>query len=111
MRTTFGKLVSVGLAVAIQTSAWAGQIPACQGVTLTATNAAQQSAKAQFCQDALACVSGTQKCTRKVINSEAKAIFNNLKRSLPAFCAASIVAVLVQQVIDGKLNAGSCPAH
>jgi hypothetical protein len=100
----------LGLAIAFQTPAWAGQIPACQSVSLSATNAAQQAAERQFCQDAAACISGTQKCSRKIINSEAKAIFSKLQGSLPPFCAASIVAVLVQQVVDGKLNAGSCPA-
>ena len=112
MKTRLGTLAMLALAVVLQGAAWGAQIPACKGVSVTTTNAAQAAAESDFCKDAAACITGTTKCTRKVIGNELKTIATNVRNEfkLSKLCAYSLGLVVFQEVIDGKLSAGSCPA-
>ena len=93
-------------------TAFGAQIAACKGVSPSIVTQAEQSAQTQACARAAQYVIGTEKATKQNVTADAKAIFLSLESqfSLPPFCAASIVAVLAQELSNGKLSAGSCPA-
>src|SRR2546423_1101791 len=78
-------------------------IAACKGVPIATVTQAQQSAQAQGCAHAAAFVLGIEKANKKTIVADAREIFMNLQNqfNLPPFCAASIVAVIAQQLTDG----------
>lgn len=104
-------LAAVCLVTGISTTAFAAGITSCPGVSKTTLTKAQQSAQSQFCADVAACATGTP-CSKKSLTKDGKTIFLNLvsQFNLPPFCAGAILAVMAQQVVDGKLSAGSCPA-
>jgi hypothetical protein len=104
--------VALGLSFSIMGAApaWCA-ISACRGVPNSTVIKAQSSAKAQACTDAAAIASGTH-ASKAILTSDGKTILSNLitQFNLPPFCAGSIAAVMAQQLADGKLSAGSCPA-
>ena len=105
--------ISLTLMIAFYASpVWSASIPSCRGVPNSTISQAEQSAKNQVCRDIAESAAGTLKTGNKFYRQEAKAVFQSLliNYNLPPFCAGSISAVLVQQLADGQLSAGSCPA-
>lgn len=112
MRKAFSVSTTLVAGLLCSGIATGAQIAACKGVPSATVTQAQQSAQTQGCAHAAQFVLGTEKANKKNITADAKAIFLSLESqfNLPPFCAASIVAVIAQQLTDGKLSAGSCPA-
>jgi hypothetical protein len=81
----------------------------CSGISRATYTQAQKSAQTQVCNDAAEFALGQQGGS-KALRKAAKTIFNSLvtQFNLPVLCAASIAAVMAQQVVDGNLSAGSC---
>ncbi len=87
----------------------ASGLPACQGVSKSTISKAELAARAQICADIAGAREGG-KTNQRIFRAEAHAIIATLESTygLDPWCAGSILAIVAQGVLDGKVSAGSC---
>lgn len=83
-------------------------LPACSTMSNASIMNGLNLVKSEACTDFAQLMSGSQSSNN--IGNDLGAAFLDLQGlGLPAFCAASLMLVVAQAVIDGKLGVGSCP--
>jgi hypothetical protein len=83
-------------------------LPACSTMSNAAIMNGLNLIKSEACTDFAQLMSGAQNGNN--IGNDLGAAFLDLQGlGLPAFCAASLLLVVAQAVIDGKIGVGSCP--
>jgi hypothetical protein len=122
--TTFAFMMSIALAlkpqvamadqfdaiIAARNSAIQG-LPACDGVSSGLLRNGLTLVKSEVCTDFAQLMSGSQSGNN--IGNDLGALLTDLQTdfNLPSFCAASLMLVFAQQIVNGKISVGSCPMH
>jgi hypothetical protein len=85
-------------------------IPACKGIPIATQKEGLKLVKSAVCTDLVQLLSGTQ--TSDQIGNDIQAVYTDLQTdlSLTPLCAASLMGVLAQRLITGKISAGFCPS-
>jgi hypothetical protein len=86
-------------------------LPACSGVSDGLVRNGLRLVKSEVCTDFAQIMSGAQ--SGQNIGSDLQSLLVDLQADfgLPAFCAASLMLVFAQQVVNAKISLGSCPVH
>jgi hypothetical protein len=85
-------------------------LPACSTMSSLTIMNGLNLIKSEACTDFGQVMSGAQSSNN--IGNDLQSIFVNLQgMGLPAFCSASLMLVVAQAVIDGKIGIGSCPSN
>jgi hypothetical protein len=85
-------------------------IVACKGISIAAQTGAFELLKSEVCTNFAQIITGTQ--TTSQIGTDIQNAYDDMQKnfSLTPFCAASLMGVFAQRVVNGKISAGSCPA-
>jgi hypothetical protein len=85
-------------------------IVACKGISIAAQTGAFELLKSEVCSNFAQIISGTQ--TTSQIGTDIQNAYADMQKnfSLTPFCAASLMGVFAQRIVNGKISAGSCPA-
>jgi hypothetical protein len=95
--------------IAARNSAIQG-LPACDGYADGVLRNGLLLVKSEVCTDFAQLMSGSQSGNN--IGTDLGALLTDLQTDfkVPPFCAASLMLVFAQQIVNGKISVGSCPS-
>lgn len=84
-------------------------LPACSGISNGLLRNGLTLVKSEVCTDFAQLMSGSKSGNN--IGNDLGALLIDLQTDfdLPSFCAASLMLVFAQQIVNGKISVGSCP--
>jgi hypothetical protein len=84
-------------------------LPACNGVSNGLLHNGLTLVKTEVCTDFAQLMSGSQNGNN--IGPDLGSLLTDLQSdfNLPTFCAASLMLVFAQQIVNGQISVGSCP--
>ena len=85
-------------------------LPACDGIADGSLRNGLLLVKSEVCTDFAQLMSGSQSGNN--IGNDLGALLSDLQADfkVPPFCAASLMLVFAQQIVNGRISVGSCPA-
>jgi hypothetical protein len=86
-------------------------LPACIGVSNGLLRNGLTLVQSEVCTDFTQIMGGTQNGNN--IGNDLGTLLTDLQTefNLPTFCAASLMLVFAQQIVDGQISVGSCPGR